>query len=276
MKPILLATSLTLLSLPLMSYAGTDTKDTKDMKQIAPVEQSDDGFYVAVYGGANFSQDNGNGRSEYNGPATPGTIVTHSEKSDELGGAGGIKLGYKFQSASVGGGFALQPAVELEALYIGTGLGLHDSEGTPTLGTVVTSSNANVDSAAFFANGILNIKTPWHVTPYFGAGVGGEYISISSKSLNNHILTNVIPGGIVTPTLHSGYSDDDLAFAVQAIAGINYELTSHWTLFTEYKFVAAIDPSFTYNNVYVAGDSLKYKPDMFGQHLVTAGVKYNF
>jgi opacity protein-like surface antigen len=274
MKLTLLTTSIALLTLSLSAYAGTDTKE---MKQIAPAAQcpSDDGFYVGLFGGANFSQDNGNGRSEYTGPGTSNTVVTHSQKSDDLGGAGGIKLGYKFQSTDVGGGFALQPAVELEAFYLGTSLDLHDTQGTSNFGQTATTSSANLNSAAFFANGILNIKTPWHVTPYFGAGVGTEYMSISDKTLDNHIFTQDA-GGFHTPTLHSSYSDDAMAFAVQAIAGVNYDLTSHWTLFTEYKFVAAIDPSFTYNNVYVAGDKLKYNPDFIGQHLVTAGVKYNF
>ncbi len=268
-----------LLTLTVSAYAGPEPKDTKDMKQVTPAAQctSDDGFYVGVFGGANFSQDNGNGRSEYNTPIVPGTTVTHSHMDDSLGGVGGIKAGYKFQSTAIGGGFALQPAAELEAFYVGSDLDLNDTTATAFFGNSHTNSSASVDSGAFFANGVLNLKTPWHVAPYIGAGIGAEYLSISDKTLSTHIGTNPNGnGGFAVPTISSSYSDDAFAFAVQAIAGINYDLTEHWTLFTEYKFVAAIDPSFTYHSVYTSGDSLKYNPDFIGQHLITAGIKYNF
>lgn len=272
MKFKVLACTALLAALSVSAYAGTEAKD---MKEIAPAPQcapADDGFYVGVYGGANFSQDYGNGHSEYSFPGIGGVaVVSHSTNSDRLGGVGGIKAGYKFQSTDIGDGFALQPAVELDALYLGTSAHLHSTGNSAAFGASSTLSTSDLDSGAFFVNGILNLKTPSIVTPYIGAGIGGEYLSASNVKLNNTIL-----GGVPTPTVSSSYSDDTFAFAVEAIAGVNINIASHWDLFTEYKFVAAIDPSFTYNNVYVAGDSLKFNPDFIGQHLITAGIKYNF
>ena len=89
--------------------AGTEMKDNKDMKQMSQTScASDAGFYVAVYGGANFSTNFGDRHTSFG----PGGSTTPDNIHSEVGGVGGIKGGYNFRivrslrspAATAGGG----------------------------------------------------------------------------------------------------------------------------------------------------------------------------
>ncbi len=239
---------------------GTDTKDVKAMS--VPTVNSDAGFYVGVYGGAQFDTSfgdqrqviDGGGRSERIG----GTNVTA-----DWGGAGGIKAGYKFESFPICDTLSLrlQPAVEAEALYLGT----TGTASTELIGPPATE-HTSYNSAAWFVNGILRFKNKTIVTPYIGAGVGGEYVTTHADA------TFDVPRA---PHI-TGIGGSDVDFAGQALAGFDVAIAPHFDVFTEYKFIDAVGTDIKTNNIAGSGLEYRFKPDQIQQHLITAGVKYSF
>src|SRR5579859_563596 len=120
MKLKVLASAVLFTAITVSAQAGTEAKDMKDMKEIAaPACPPDAGFYVAAYGGVNFSTSYGDKREVLSAGGTNLDISPRHVHSD-IGGAGGIKFGYNFQSINVCEGFCIQPAAEGEAFYIGS------------------------------------------------------------------------------------------------------------------------------------------------------------
>jgi opacity protein-like surface antigen len=253
-------------ALTLPAFAGTDTtaptttpdgKDMKDVKQAAStVQQSDAGFYIAAFGGANFDTWYGNDRQTV---TTLGGSTTSSESNinSQWGGAGGIKIGYNFQSTQAGF-LLLQPAVELEGLYVGM-----DASSSSNVFAPGNSERFSTNSADMFINGILRFKNSSIVTPYIGLGVGGQYLTTHGE------ITPAV-GGSVT-----GLDTSDFDFAAQGLFGIDVAITDHISLFTEYKFIEAVGTDAKNANV-GAGSTYRFKPDQIQQNLITAGVKYTF
>jgi opacity protein-like surface antigen len=252
-------------ALTLPAFAGTDTaptvasdsKDMKDVKQVAPtIQQSDAGFYIAAFGGANFDTWYGNDRQTL---STPGgsTVSSTSNINSQWGGAGGVKIGYNFQSTQAGF-LLLQPAVELEGLYVG----MDASSSANVFGTGNTE-RFSTNSGDVFINGILRFKNSSIVTPYIGLGIGGQY-------LTTHGEITPAGGGQVT-----GLDTSDFDFAAQGLFGIDVAITEHISLFTEYKFIEAIGTDAKNANV-LGPLTYRFKPDQIQQNLITAGIKYTF
>jgi opacity protein-like surface antigen len=266
MKFKVLASTALLAVLSVSAYAGPEAKD---MKMMAPeIRPSDAGFYVGIYGGANFAQ-NYNTHTAFTPDNTTfpgfGNFKQGGSTSGGVGGVGGIKGGYNFESYPIAGDFGIQPAVEVEALYLGALVKTKfNYTGTPA-GTINASGSSN--AGAFMVNGILRFKTGSIVTPYIGSGIGLQYTTISGTLTSG---TNVDNGGA------NHYHQDALAFAVQGLLGADVEIAKHWDLFTEYKYLVAIDPQYSSVNFDGFGDTYTFHPDYQGQHLITAGIKYNF
>jgi len=246
-------------------YAGTDYKDMKEMKMTPEIRSSDAGFYIGAYGGANFAQ-NYNTHTTFvpDGTSFPsfGNFQQGGSTHGYVGGTGGLKAGYNFESSQIDGDFCLQPAVEAEALYLGTGVKTSFTYSGDTL-----TATGSSDSGAFMVNGILRFKTGSIFTPYFGAGIGLEYTTISGTITDQFGNNN---GG------NNRYHQDAFAFATQGLLGLDVEIFKHWDLFTEYKYLVAINPEYASDNFDGRGDSYTFKPDYQGQHLITGGIKYNF
>jgi hypothetical protein len=266
MKRSLFTTAL-VAALTLPCLAGTDSapmashdgKDMKDMKQMAPANESDAGFYVAAYGGAQFSTDYGDNKETV---STPGgsTVTTNAGIHSRWGGVGGLKAGYNFESFDAGFmGLRLQPAVEAEALYIGDSS--HASDSFPPGNSIHFSSN----SGDFFLNGILRFKNSSIVTPYVGIGAGLQYFTMHGQA--------ALPGGTLAAT---GLDGSDLDFAAQGLAGFDVAICKHLSLFTEYKFIDAIGTDAKSIDEGPTGSTYRLKPDQLQQNLITAGVKYTF
>ena len=159
-------------------------------------------------------------------------------------------------------GLRLQPAVEVEAMYIGMG-----SKATESLGAAPVHDSTSWNNAAGFVNGILRFKLTdsgsffSRLTPYVGVGVGAEY-------LTTH--TDLQIGGANA----GGVNDQDVDFAAQGLVGVDYALNQHWTVFTEYKFIDAIGADFV-SSAGAAG-TYRFAPDQIQQNIATLGVKYNF
>jgi len=269
MKSKLIAGLILMMAVSLTAHGGTElTTDTKEMVT-PPSLRSDAGFYVGVYGGAQFATGYGNQRQTFTGTSAsaaaigvpPGTtIVPSSSISSGWGGAGGIKAGYNFESFGLTDALRLQPGVEAEALYLGT-----TSTSSGSFLGASGSSSTSYNSAAWFLNGILRLKTGTLFTPYIGAGVGGEYLSLHSDA--------VVPA---VGAHFTGITGDDVDFAGQAFAGFDIALNDHWSLFSEYKFIDALGTDVKVSNFGGTGLDYRFKPDQIQQHLVVAGLKYTF
>jgi len=256
------------------------------MKQMAPAATpSDAGFYVAVFGGANVAQDYGDRHGSASAAPVFSTTDLKVGSGSNVGGVGGIKFGYNFDSMPLDPGWAIQPAVEAEAFYLGTTPHFHYHGSTglggapPTTLSTDGDVDGNLDSAAFFVNGIFRLKTGTIFTPYIGLGIGAEYMSLSGLQGSDAATITTIRGTTVNHGSGPVSGDDDVVFATQGLAGFDIAIAKNWSIFTEYKFVVGIDPSFNLGNVgTIGGTSItgKIDPSYIGQHLVNAGIKYSF
>jgi opacity protein-like surface antigen len=263
MKRILTSSALVaVLTFPV--FAGTDMapstdgKDMKDTKQITQAAQeSDNGFYIAAYGGANFDTWYGDNRQTVT-TGTGSTGSTNVPLNSHWGGAGGLKIGYDFVSFDTGFlGMRLQPAVEVEGLYIG-----EDKSHANNAFGGADSESISTNSADFFLNGILRFKNNSIITPYVGIGIGGQYITEHGQIAG--------PGGNLT-----GLVTSDFDFAAQGLFGLDVQVCKHISIFSEYKFIDAFGTDA--KNASIGGNSTyRFKPDQIQQNLITAGVKYTF
>jgi opacity protein-like surface antigen len=265
MNKCFLMTAILSTAITFSAYAGTDMKQ---MQAPAAISPSDAGFYVAAYGGAQFDTGFGDNRQtlSYHGENITSSNTIKGPPDWYWGGAGGIKGGYNFESFPICDTMKirLQPAVETEALWLSAG---SKSTFTGPYGSSAADSN-NFNSAAWFINGILRFKNSSIVTPYIGIGAGGQYLTIGRGQAS----TNIPGYSHVT-----GLNGSDLDFAGQALAGFDFAIADHWSIFTEYKFIDAIGTDAKTNNVAgVSGLTYRFKPDQIQQNLVVAGVKYSF
>jgi opacity protein-like surface antigen len=274
MKTTFLIATVLLASLP--AFAGTDSKDMKDVKAVAPVSASDAGFYVAAEGGVQFATGYGNKGQVLSGTGTgtfpPGHTEVFSDSEIHSPGydaVGGVRVGYNFESIRTTDWLSLQPAVEFEALYIGNNTTADGNFNNPfPRANVPTHSDGHIqsNSADFFVNGILRLKNKSIVTPYFGLGVGGQYINTSASTT----VTSGAGGASI-----NNLNSNDLDFAFQALGGFDVAITRHFSLFTEYKFIDALGTD-AKSDAYGFGLTYRFKPDQLQQNLVVAGLKYTF
>jgi len=254
------------------AQAGTDYKEMKMSPELRP---TDAGYYVGIYGGANLAQ-NYNTHTSIDPTATSfpsvGTFKQGGSTSGDVGAVGGLKGGYNFESYQIDGDFMLQPAVEAEVFYLGSKAKTTFSyTGTPA--STITETR-NMDSVAFMLNGLIRFKTGSIFTPYLGAGIGAEYTQASNATLTSG--TGSTNGG------NNHVNADNVSPAVQGLIGCDIEVFKNWDLFTEYSYLVAINPQFSSVNFSgldpIGGNdnSYTFKSDYMGQHLINAGVKYNF
>jgi opacity protein-like surface antigen len=241
-----------------------DPKDMKGMTQLTSPPQpasTDAGYYVSAYGGAQFMTHYGDNLQASNPDPIYGTNVTTTKIHSNYGGVGGVKFGYLFQSwafCDCNTDVRWQPALEADALYIG-----QNSHVTSFAGPG-SQEKFSTNSGDFFINGILRLKTGTLMTPYIGAGAGLQYITTHGTMWG--------PGNTVIGT---GLDTSDLDFAAQGLAGFDFQLCPHISVFTEYKFIDALGTDGRSTNL-PASSTYRFKPDQIQQHLITAGVTYDF
>lgn len=243
------------------SAAGApDPKDMKGMTQLTPPPASDAGYYVGAYGGAQFATAYGNNRQTIYPVKGFGTNITTTPIHSNWGWVGGVKFGYMFDSQPLCDWMNLrwQPAVEAEGIYIG------DNSHATSLAGPGSHEEFSTNSGDFFVNGVLRLKNSSLVTPYFGVGAGLQYFT-------SHTTLHGPTGGFIG----TGLDTSDLDFAAQALAGFDFRLCDHASIFTEYKFIDAIDNDSLSTNL-PASNTFRFRPDQIQQHLITAGVKCDF
>jgi len=214
-----------------------------DYKQVAPAPPPCDfgtGWYFALDGGANVYQSFTTSHSH----TFPDEDVVSINIDHNVGGYGGLKLGYVFGTGSI------RPAIEEDMFYNGIPTNVH----VKLNGTEIGHSDNLINSGAFMTNFILRFPFG-KFQPYIGGGVGAYYAEAAGSDITfDHSGRTLSTGG----GANSG------SFAFDAVAGMDYYWNCRWSTFVEYHFLdyVALD----------VGDG----NHQFGQHLVGAGIRFHF
>ncbi len=252
-KYALILASLTLLA-PVYVHAGGPPGEVRVEQPTTPEAGPAPGVYASVYGGADFTN-YGNRRADVTGSGGT-TDITPDNIHSDIGGAVGVKLGYNLPFYANLNFVSLQPAVEVEGMYLGT------KSTYTTLGGAL-NDHTSYNSGAGFLNTIVRFDFNKPIVPYLGIGAGAEYITTHTDWSG--------PGAHIT-----GLGGNTWDFAAQGLAGVDFKLMPHITVFTEYKFINAFDTDVKSSNVGGSSADYHFKPDNLQQQVITAGVKYSF
>jgi len=185
--------------------------------------------YVSAAGGLNIEQEH---------PLDDNAIGYHHGTSMNTGwdgtGAFGVSLPYGFRT-------------ELEGGYrYNTVRDVHGFAGPATGG--------HEDNWSAMWNVLYDIKNPTRFTPYLGGGIGAVWLSYR----NEHPVAGTTAG-----------ISDNMLFAAQAIGGVDYKISDHFSAFTQYEYLS---PFNTHADLAGGGEvDTRYQ-----NHTVTVGLKYAF
>jgi OmpA-OmpF porin, OOP family len=153
-----------------------------------------------------------------------------------------------------GYGFALSPLLtlgpELESGVMWNPMSSIESGG------VKTGLGGNYYQIPVLLNAVLNIHLG-KLTPYVGVGGGADFVS-----------QNIYEAG-GDPTVYAHENTDP---AVQAQAGLRYQLTDHLDVSLGYKYLAAFSDREDNGRFFIGND----RYDTIGNHMVGIGFTYHF
>ncbi len=153
----------------------------------------------------------------------------HSHSSDgAVFDMTGANPGYDI-TAALGKGLGNGFRVEGELGYHRVDLGRATVYSPGGLGLSGSGAGGDASAVSMMGNGYYDFDTGGPIKPYLGAGVGFANVNFNGVDVGGHRAT----------------SDEDLAFAYQAMAGIGYQLTPTGTIYTGYRYFAVDDPTFT-------------------------------
>lgn len=115
------------------------------------------------------------------------------------------------------------------------------------------NGSGDMSGSAAMVNGYYDLFSGSDWRPYVGAGVGVLRLSVDS----------------ISPVGGSRVDDDDTVAAVQGIVGIGYRLSDRIGLFTDYRYLAAMDPEFKT----VAGVDVDSE---YSEHRILIGLRWSF
>jgi len=234
---------LTFAAIALVSSSLFAGSETTSYKQVAPAPPPCDfgtGFYVALDGGANVYQDVNRGREHV---FANGDVFSINSDSN-VGGYGGIKVGYVFGKSTV------RFAVEEDMFYNGIAT---DRQAFFNNTEILHSTNT-INSGAFMTNFIIRFAFG-KFQPYAGGGVGAYWAETSGAD-----VTIVRTGR----TFEGAGGKRSGSFAWDVVAGTDYYWNCKFSTFIEYHFLD-----------YVALDVGEGNHQV-GQHLVGGGLRFHF
>ena len=187
----------------------------------------------------------------------------------------GLQLGYEFSQWDVSAsGWRVGMAAEIEGLYLGAEpKGVLDID-PQALGTQYVTLPVSV--GAVLVNAVFNLRTPYSdaIKPYAGIGVGYGAVFINGSNSTN-------PS---EPGINHFNSEPDASsggLALQAKIGIRADVTSNWSVFTEYRHVYVASTDYTFGQTDYPGEHLpttKWNVDLGHQNynLWVSGLSYHF
>jgi len=190
------------------------------------------GGYLAVHGGANVHQ-------SFDDSFSMGNTSLHLDHN--VGGYGGIKLGYVFGTGTY------RFALEEDLFYNGLSTSSHIDQN----GVQIADHSNMINSGAFMTNFIMRFALD-RFQPYLGPSIGAYYAQTGSSDVHVGGSTFTVGGG----------SSGSLAWG--GIAGVDYYWTPQISTFIEYNYLeyVALD----------VGDG----GHRFGQQLIGGGFRWHF
>ncbi|MEQ1558021.1 MAG: outer membrane beta-barrel protein [Methyloglobulus sp.] len=208
-------------------------------------------FYVQFNAGAAFAPSDSQSFGPFNGcVVTPsgfgcGSNLTETVKQPyDAGFAGSVALGYRI---------ADQLRIEVEGIYQSNNMNkVNVSFSGVEFGNVPSFSSpfkGERERTAFLLNGYYDFKNSTAFTPYITAGMGGYHMRLKGERSS---------------------VENDLDFAWQAGAGVNYKLDDRISFDLKYRYFGGADaelqsPNGFSNRLYEVGD-----------HQVMAGIRVGF
>jgi outer membrane protein OmpA-like peptidoglycan-associated protein len=157
----------------------------------------------------------------YLGAGVIGSQPVHSDTSDIAGVTN--KVEYDFGWGVMADlGYAWHNGIRLEEEFAYSRSNVNKVNGT-------TESSGRINNLDLMTNLLYDFQTGTRWTPYIGAGMGAAAVDA------DHIGTLTNGGSL---------NDSDMEFAYQGIAGIAYELSDHWSVQADYRFVGTTEPTF--------------------------------
>ncbi|MDE1171314.1 MAG: outer membrane beta-barrel protein [Verrucomicrobium sp.] len=232
-----------------------DSKDTKNLTAGEKFEEYATGWNVEVFGGATPFQ---TGTFRAGTPA--GTANLHTD--DRINGVAGAKVGYVWNPGWHLADVPVLPSLDLEGFWTGYQAGSQfKASGGVAGGPAEFMTNqdiyvVSVDPTVKFQLGRFR--------PYVGVGVGAAYLTADGG--------HVAAGGASTALAGSS---NDFAFALQGLAGLETFINKNWSIDIGYKYLSLLNP--TFGSQYAGGVPVNTAfPNWYGQHIVTAGIKFYF
>jgi opacity protein-like surface antigen len=147
--------------------------------------------------------------------------------------------------------WALVPAVELEAFYLGkttfSGDLTNDQPGRLPEHDFLVSYP--MQRSVFLVNAVLNYNIPCsRFHPYVGAGFGSALVKISGAD-----ASQVSPPEPGVNHYNTSTSDQITTFAGQLKAGLSYNITDCINVFAEYRWLYMADTHFMFGSTVYAG-----------------------
>jgi opacity protein-like surface antigen len=232
--------ALTIMSTFLCASAFAGSPDFKQVAPAPPPCEFGTGWYFALDGGANVFQSFDDSFSR----VLPGGDVLALHIDHNVGGYGGIKLGYVFGTGT------FRPAIEEDMFYNGIPTSAHVD-----LNNVEVAHSSNmINSGAFMTNFIARFALG-KFQPYVGAGVGAYYAEAAGTDFT------VVRNG---RTFGAGGGKNSGSLAWDVVAGADYYWTCKFSTFAEYHYLDYV------------GLDVGNGHHQLGQHLVGAGIKFHF
>ena len=210
-RPFLTTLTVFLVAGTTIAGPGDLTSSQKNPRPIPPpipVPEARGGFYIALFGGANFSD------TLHRQSVRDAGCTIDVDLDLDHGGYGGLEFGYATAWSS---GFSI--LVEIEGFYNNVGL----DATARTDGRPVAAASGSVDSFAAMGNLLFHYDFG-RVGVYAGGGIGYATAELDDVSLSTRRATHDF--------------DLDDGFAWQLVAGLDFALTPYLDLFTEYRFLS--------------------------------------
>lgn len=247
----------------------------------ADASPSEAGLYIGVFGGFGSSASTSLrqlGTVYLNPPHSSPTLPVDADGSTN-GNNGipvaGMHVGYQWDHWEIAPGWGLQPAVELEGLYVGK----HSPIGTmPVHPSFLGTQYVTIPITAGVAlpNFVLTLKTPYSdkIFPYVGLGAGAAFSSITGSDSANPLEPGI-------NHFNSDPDASDFAFSWQLKAGIKTEILKNTYLFVEYRYLFIDSTSYTFGSTDYPGLHLpttSWNVNLGRQefNLFVAGLQYKF
>lgn len=198
-------------------------------------------FYIGAFGGELFSNST---KITQTGTAFfteaeggPLAVDARGRTKRKSTGFGGVQIGYEWAQCPISLGcsnWSLTPAAEIEALFYRHSKRGHLINPTARLPEHDFLDTFHLNVGVYLVNGVITFNNcGWNkLSPYIGGGIGAANISIRKAD-----SLQVAPVEAGVNHFNSDRSDTAWTFAVQAKAGLRYNICERFHVFAEYRFL---------------------------------------